>query len=83
MFSKLFYSTRTRIVLSYLLIILLAFGLVTYLVSSLVGTKLVNERAGDQSAYTERLAQRMAPYLYDADTAGMYAVSRGHGDRRI
>ncbi len=70
--KSIFRSLRWQFVVAYLLIIIIAFTIVTASVIQLVGEYLFNQRVREEERVAAETAQEFAPMFLARDAAGMY-----------
>ncbi len=61
--------------LSYLIISVIGFGIVFFWVTQIVETFLINQRLGEQLTQLNRIADRLTPLYLDNDGDGLYRVA--------
>ena len=72
---KPFRSIRWRLVAIYLLIVLLAMGTLSVVITMLVEDSLIQERIEQQQAQVDRLALDASAYMYRADAEQLYRLA--------
>lgn len=72
--NRLLYSIRWRFIIIYLIIIAIAFGILSIAVSSLFERYIVSQRVDDMKKDVSNIAVRLAPYLRQSDASEMFNI---------
>jgi two-component system OmpR family sensor kinase len=72
--DKLLYSFRTKIIVALLLVMAVTFGVISFSVSRIIGTYLVEQQVETQLQIAEQVAVEAAPYLSVANSDQLYTI---------
>jgi two-component system OmpR family sensor kinase len=72
--ENLLYSIRTKIIVAFLLLMAVTFGAISFSVSRIIGTYLVEQQVETQLYTAEQVAVEAAPYLSVANSDQLYKI---------